>query len=161
MPNYFLHTSVFSGSSEIFKVHVPLLFNRKLYVNMGGDRDGLLLLDGIVWWYAYTVVPTFTSLIRRHLSLYDDMHIQWSLPLQHLWSDDTLIVWWYAYTVVPTFTTSLIRRHLSLYDDMHIQWSLPLQHLWSEDTSLLRTPLHEPFHRNTLYDVHWLKDTFY
>ena len=29
---------------------VPLLLNRQLYVNMGEDRGGLLLLDGTVCW---------------------------------------------------------------------------------------------------------------
>ena len=42
----FVRTSVFSGSSEISKY---LLLNRQLYVNMGEDRGGLLLLDGTVF----------------------------------------------------------------------------------------------------------------
>ena len=39
--HYFTHIS-------IVHVHVPLLLNRQLYVNMGEDRGGLLLLDGTV-----------------------------------------------------------------------------------------------------------------
>ena len=45
MHNYYLGTSVFSGSSEISKY---LYYSTENYVNMGSDRGGLLLLDGTV-----------------------------------------------------------------------------------------------------------------
>ena len=42
----FTHISMFRF---IRNFKVPILFNRQLCVNMGGDRGGLLLLDGTVY----------------------------------------------------------------------------------------------------------------
>ena len=45
-----IHAQLFFYTISIFRFiryfKVPILFNRKLYVNMGEDRGGLLLLDG-------------------------------------------------------------------------------------------------------------------
>ena len=45
----------------------PILYNRKLYVNMGADRGGLLLLDHTVWFLYLSLISETCSCSQLEL----------------------------------------------------------------------------------------------
>ena len=59
----FTHISIFRFIQNL-KVYVPLLLNRQLYVNMGGDRDGLLLCVNMG--YISSVMRSVITLYGEH-----------------------------------------------------------------------------------------------